>query len=58
MNKIVLMGRLIRDPTTKYFDKGIAVGNFALAVPGDVKNNGKEEVDFLTVLLLINKQYF
>jgi len=55
MNKVVLMGRLPRDPTIKYFEKGIAIGNFSLAVTRNVKNNGKEEVDYLNCTIF-NKQ--
>ena len=33
MNKVVLLGRLTRDPETKYTQNNIAVKTFTLAVP-------------------------
>jgi single-strand DNA-binding protein len=48
LNKIVLLGRLTRNPTIKYPKNGIIIGNFTLAVTRHVTNSGKEEADYLS----------
>ena len=50
MNKVILMGRLTRDPELKY-TKGaepMAVANFSLAVNRRFKKSGEQEVDFIS----------
>jgi single-strand DNA-binding protein len=50
LNRIVLIGRLTRDPDLRETSSGIAVANFALAVERDYKNQaGEKEVDFIDV---------
>jgi single-strand DNA-binding protein len=50
LNRIVLIGRLTRDPELKEVGQGIAVANFGLAVERDYKNqSGEKEVDFIDV---------
>jgi single-strand DNA-binding protein len=50
LNRIVLIGRLTRDPELKEVGQGISVANFALAVERDFKNqSGEKEVDFIDV---------
>jgi len=44
LNKIILIGRLTRDPELKYSGQGTAVANFTLAVNRKFK---KEETDFV-----------
>ena len=48
MNKIILMGRLTRDPETRYTqgDSQFAVARFALAVDRRFKRQGEPEADF------------
>ena len=49
MNKVILMGRLIRDPELKY-TKGaepVAVANFSLAVNRRFKKSGEQDADFI-----------
>lgn len=50
MNKVILMGRLTREPEVRYTqgDNSLAVARFALAVNRKYKNNGKEETDFIS----------
>lgn len=49
-NKVILIGRLTRDPDTREFDSGRNVTNFGLAVDRDFKNaSGKKETDFIEV---------
>lgn len=50
LNRVVLIGRLTRDPELKEVGQGISVANFALAVERDYKNQaGEKEVDFIDV---------
>ena len=53
LNKIVLMGRLTRDPELHRTDSGIAVASFSLAVDrdfGSSANNGEKETDFIDIV--------
>lgn len=47
MNKVILMGRLTKDPEMKYTQASIAVCSFTLAVPRAFK---KEEADFVQII--------
>ena len=48
LNKVILMGRLARDPELRRTQAGTAVTSFALAVDRDFKNQaGEKECDFL-----------
>ena len=49
LNKIVLMGRLTRDPEVRQTQNGTNVANFTLAVDRDLKNKqtGERETDFI-----------
>ena len=48
MNKVVLIGRLTRDPDLKYIaSTGTAVTNITLAVDRAFKKEGRPEADFL-----------
>lgn len=48
LNKIILMGRLTRDPELRRTATGTAVTSFVLAVDRDFKNqNGEKDVDFI-----------
>lgn len=48
MNKVILIGRLTRDPELKYTQSGIAVTRFTLAVDRPFKGqDGRKEADFI-----------
>ena len=50
LNKIIIMGRLTRDPELKHTDSGIAVTSFSIACDRDFKNQaGEKECDFINV---------
>lgn len=46
LNKVILMGRLTRDPETKYTAEKLAITDYALAVDRPYKKEGKE-TDFI-----------
>ena len=48
LNRVILIGRLVRDPELKYIPNGTAVAHFTLAI--DRKYN-KEETDFIDVVV-------
>jgi single-strand DNA-binding protein len=45
VNKVILVGRLGRDPETKYTQSGQAVCNFTVATDESYKNRSGEKVD-------------
>lgn len=49
MNKVILMGRLTRDPEVRYAqnESGIAVARYNLAVDRKYKRDGEQDVDFI-----------
>ncbi|MDV2687531.1 single-stranded DNA-binding protein SsbA, partial [Alkalihalophilus lindianensis] len=48
INRVVLVGRLTKDPELKYTPNGIAVATFTLAVNRPFSNQqGEREADFL-----------
>ena len=49
-NRIVLIGRLARDPELRYLPSGAPVAGFTLAVDRPFKNQaGERETDFVTI---------
>lgn len=50
MNKVILMGRLTRDPETRYTQgqQPIAVASFSIAVDRKFKRDGQPEADFFS----------
>lgn len=51
LNKIVLMGRLTRDPELRRTGSGTAVASFSLAVDRDFKSqSGEKETDFIDIV--------
>ena len=51
LNKIILMGRLTRDPELRTTQSGTKVAGFALAVERDYKDqSGEKETDFIDVV--------
>lgn len=50
-NKAFLIGRLTRDPETRYTTAGVPVSRFSLAINRPVrKDSGTNEVDFIRVV--------
>ncbi|MDR3288860.1 MAG: single-stranded DNA-binding protein [Peptococcaceae bacterium] len=48
LNRVVLIGRLTKDPELRYTPNGIAVANFTLAVDRSYKNaQGERDTDFI-----------
>lgn len=59
LNKIVLMGRLTRDPELRRTQQGTAVASFSLAVDRDYKAKGAEkETDFIDIVAWRNTAEF
>lgn len=50
MNKVILMGRLTKDPEVKYTNTQTAVCRYSLAVNRQYKKDGEQEADFLNVV--------
>lgn len=51
MNKVILMGRLTRDPEVRYSQGGaeqIAIARFSLAVERRFKHDGEQNADFIS----------
>jgi single-strand DNA-binding protein len=49
LNRVILIGRLTRDPELKYTPAGVAVTNFTLAVDRPFLTNGEKEADFINI---------
>ncbi|SES65453.1 single-stranded DNA-binding protein [[Clostridium] polysaccharolyticum] len=47
MNKVIVMGRLTRNPEVRY-SQDLAIARYTLAVNRKYKNNGQEEADFIS----------
>ena len=47
INRVVLVGRLTKDPELKYTQTGIAVCRFTLAVNRTFKTDGEQQADFI-----------
>ena len=59
LNKIILMGRLTRDPELRRTQSGTAVTSFSLAVDRDFKSQaGEKETDFIDVVAWRNTAEF
>lgn len=51
LNKVILIGRLTRDPELRYTPNGVAVATFTLAVDRPYLNNqGQREADFIRIV--------
>ncbi len=51
LNRIILMGRLTRDPELRRTQNGTAVTSFSLAVDRDFKSqSGEKETDFIDIV--------
>jgi len=60
LNRIIIMGRLTRDPELRRTQSGTAVTTFTLAVERDFKDaqTGKQEADFINVVAWQGKAEF
>ncbi|TGE34004.1 single-stranded DNA-binding protein [Desulfosporosinus sp. Sb-LF] len=48
LNRVVLIGRLTKDPELRYTPNGVAVANFTLAIDRNYKNaQGERDADFI-----------
>lgn len=52
LNRIIIMGRFVRDPELRHTQSGTAVASFTLAVDRDVKDKqtGERATDFIDVV--------
>ena len=52
LNRVVLVGRLTKDPDLRYTPNGVAVANFTVAVNRPFKNQqGENEADFINCVI-------
>ena len=52
MNKVVLIGRLTKDPELRYTQSNIPAASFTLAVNRNFQNqNGEREADFINIVM-------
>lgn len=59
LNRIIVMGRLTRDPELRRTNSGNAVTSFAVAVDRDFKSqSGEKETDFIDVVAWRNTAEF
>lgn len=60
LNKIIIMGRMTRDPELRHTQSGAAVASFTLAVDRDFKDKqtGEKGVDFIDVVVWRNTAEF
>ena len=59
LNKVILMGRLTRDPELRRTGSGTAVTSFSLAVDRDFKSqSGEKEADFIDIVAWRNTAEF
>ena len=54
MNKVILLGRLVREPELKYTSNNLAICNFTLAV----SRQKKDEVDFIPIVVFDKQAEF
>lgn len=51
MNKVILAGRLTKDPEVRYTQTGIAVTRFNLAVNRRMGKDGQQQADFIPIVV-------
>lgn len=51
LNRVILVGRLTKDPDLRYTPNGVAVATFTLAVNRPFANQGTREADFLNIVI-------
>ena len=58
MNVVILVGRLVKPPETKYTQQGVGVTNFTMAVDRAFKNaQGEKEADFINCVAFDRGNY-
>lgn len=50
MNKVILMGRLTKDPEVRYTQQNIAVARYTLAVARRFQQKGQVDTDFINCI--------
>ena len=50
LNRVILIGRLTKDPELRYTPQGVAVTQFTLACDRPFKTNGEKETDFIQIV--------
>ena len=50
MNKAILIGRLTKDPKTRYTQSGLCVATFTLAVDRRFAKEGQQQADFIPIV--------
>ena len=59
LNKVIIMGRLAREPEMRSTESGVSVSNFVVAVEQDYKSpSGERKADFLDVVAWRNTAEF
>ena len=60
MNKVILMGRLTRDPEVRYTqgEKPMAIARYTLAVDRKFKKDGEQKADFISCVAFGNQGQF
>jgi single-strand DNA-binding protein len=60
LNRIIIMGRLTKDPELRHTQSGVAVASFSLAVERDFKNreSGEKTTDFIDIVAWRNTAEF
>lgn len=60
MNKVILMGRLTRDPEVRYSNSAepVAIANYSLAVNKRFKKDGQPDADFINIVAFGQKGEF
>ena len=58
MNKVILMGRLTKDPEVRYTNGGKTIGSFSIAVDRRFKSEGQPEADFFTCVTFAKQAEF
>lgn len=52
LNRVILIGRLTKDPELRYTPNGVAVCNFTLAIDRNFKNSqGERDTDFINCVV-------
>ncbi len=51
INRVVLVGRLTKDPELKYTPSGIAMARFTLAVNRTFNSEGQPDADFINIIV-------
>ena len=54
MNKVILIGRLTKDPELRYTTSGTATAKFTLAVNRTFKSENGDDADFINIVLWRN----